>query len=588
MESGKKSIEEQKKDLAKIYAKFLSDNNLKPGDPTFDAPDEIGVEELLQQEITAPATIQRDKADETRNTKKRKKKAKKYNVRRTTPEQIRKMEVLEDAMAKPLFWIDGIADKISDGFHSLIISIVTATSKIVSTYRNSRRAIATAVFTLCILCAVMLLVFDRFTVYEYAYNGKTLGYVKEQEEVTNVLAVAGEQLNAVSKEGQQEIEFVANDNISFKRVVSRGIDTDDADTTVNRLAFMTDIEVEASGIYDGNKLVTIVKDQEAAELLLPEVKAELGHPDDGMEVISVDFLNPLEIRPINVLLTSVQSNASARKQMTHGGDVNFYHLVEENEDIASIAAVFGVEQGAIYDEDNKKPLESVTRGDKVCIHKSVQPVSVEMVERGKMKEIVPYETVKKKSKDYYIGDEHVEVEGVNGVQIFDGTLTKVGGKVVNRQIDSIEVLTEKIDELVLVGITERPKTAPTGTFINPLNAGTYVVTSRPGWRWGRTHEGVDMGCRVGTDVHASDGGKVVRAGVYGGYGYCIDIQHADGWISRYGHLSGFAVKVGDEVYQGQYIAESGNSGRSTGPHLHFEIRHNGAFVNPDTKVKGGL
>lgn len=102
------------------------------------------------------------------------------------------------------------------------------------------------------------------------------------------------------------------------------------------------------------------------------------------------------------------------------------------------------------------------------------------------------------------------------------------------------------------------------------------------------HEGVDMGCSVGNPVYASDGGVVVRAGVYGGYGYCVDIQHDDGWISRYGHLSYIGVKVGDKVYQGQYIADSGNSGRSTGAHLHFEIRHNGSFVDPDSKVKGGL
>ena len=589
MESGKKSLEEQKQELAKIYAKFLSENNLKPGDPTFDAPEEIGVEELLQQEIEEPEVVLSPITEEdSKAEKKRKKKARKYNVRRTTQKQISQMDAIEGAVAAPLFWIDEIADKISDGFHSLVIRFITAASRIVSTYKNSRKAIATAVFTVCILCAVMLLVFDRFTVYEYAYNGKTLGYVKEQEEVTNVLAVAGEQLNAVNREGEQEIEFVANDNISFKRVVASGIDTDDADTTVNKLAFMTDIEVEASGIYDGNNLVTIVKDQKAAETLLPEVKAELGKPDEGMEVESIEFLNPLEIRPIKVLLTSVQSNSSARAHMTKGGTVNFYRLVEDGEDITSIASTFGVTTLDIYDEENQNRLSSVVRGDKICIHKTVTPVSVELVERGKMKEIVPYETVKKKSKKYYRGDEHLEVEGVNGVQIFEGTLTKVGGKVINRQTENIEVIKEKVDELILVGIAKRPKTAPTGTFINPLNKGSYVITSRPGWRWGRTHEGVDMGCSVGTDVHASDGGVVIRAGVYGGYGYCIDIQHDDGWISRYGHLSSMAVKAGDKVYQGQYIAESGNSGRSTGPHLHFELRHNDKFVDPDSKVKGKL
>ena len=211
-----------------------------------------------------------------------------------------------------------------------------------------------------------------------------------------------------------------------------------------------------------------------------------------------------------------------------------------------------------------------------------------MVETGKMKEVVPFETIEKKSKDYYIGDKVVSVEGKDGLQIFDGTLTKVGGKVTNREVNSLEVIKEKVDEVILVGTTERPRTAPTGTFHNPMLVGTYIVTSRPGWRWGRTHEGIDMAASVGTDVFASDGGTVIRAGWYAGYGNCVEIEHGNGWMTRYGHLSYIGVHTGQKVYQGQYIADVGNTGHSTGPHLHFEIRLNGSFVNPDTKVPGGV
>ena len=498
------------------------------------------------------------------------------------------IEAIESVSAAPMFWIDSVADKISDGFHNLCVRLFTASSNTLAVYRNSRKAIGIAVLSVFVLSAAMFIIFDKFTVYEYAYNGKVLGYVDAQEEVTNVLAVAGEQLNEINTDSSQEIEFVANDNISFKRVVSTGIDTDDADTTVNKLAYMTDIEVAASGIYDGDRLVTIVKDRDSAERLLAEVKATLGTPDEGMEVVSVEFNNQMDIREINVLLTSVQSNYMARRQMTEGGETKFYHLVEEDETLASIASLFGVDRDSIYDEKNQHMLTTISRGDKVCIRKTVEPVSVEMVETGRLKEIIPFETVKKKSKKYYIGDEVVGTKGVDGVQIFEGTLTKVAGKIVDRETHNIEVITEKVDKVILVGTKERPKTMPTGTFINPLNKGTYTITSRPGWRWGRTHEGVDMACSVGTAVHASDGGTIIRAGYFGGYGLCVDIQHDDGWISRYGHLNSTAVKAGDKVYQGQYIADSGNSGRSTGPHLHFETRHNGAFVDPEKKIKGGL
>ena len=576
MESGKKSVEEQKIELAKAYAKYLAENGLKPGDATFVEPENLGVQsEILDAEIEAAPV-------------KARKKKKKVKPARVYKEEGPQLIAIEKALAAPLTAIDGVADKVSDAFHKFCIDFVTATSKIFAAYKNSKRGIGIAVLAVCILSAVMLVVFDRFTVYEYAYNGKVLGYVKAQEEVTNVLAVAGDQLNQTITAADQEIEFVANDNISFKRVVSSGRDTDDADTTVNKLAYMTDIEVAAKGIYDGDKLTTIVKDQASAERLLAEVKAVLSTPDEGMELEYAEFRNNLDIRDINVLLTSVQSNAAARQQMTEGGDVRFYHLVEEGETLSSIAQAFSVSKDSIYDESNKNQLTEVSRGDKVCIHKTVTPVSVEMVETGKMKEIVPYETIKKKSKKYYIGDEVVSVKGVDGVQIFDGTITKVGGKVTDREVKSIEVLTERVDKLILVGTTKRPKTAPTGTFKNPLKPGTYVVTSRPGWRWGRTHEGVDMGCGVGNPVYASDGGVITCSGGYGGYGNCIDIQHSDGWMSRYGHLSSMVVKVGDKVYQGQLIGYSGNTGRSTGAHLHFEIRQNGKFVDPDTKVKGGL
>ena len=628
MESEKKTLDQEQLEIAKAYAKYLKDHNLKPGDATFVEPENLGIEsELLQQKIEEPdiefykdntknfeennseesETIRGNKAEtkqkkfaafEAKRAAAKEKQAKRREdrinkeiekaERRAASRKKSVLEELETATAAPIFVIDKFADAYSDWLHRTGANIATATDKMVSAYTNSKRGIATAALSVCILSALMLVVFDRFTVFEYSYNGMVLGYVDAQEDVTNVLSVAGDQLNEVNTESDQEIEFVANDNISFKRVVKSGKDTDDADTTVNKLAYMTDIEVEASGIYDGDTLVTIVENEDTAETLLAEVKKILGTPDEGMTVEYADFLNPLEIKPINILLTSVQSDTSAVKQMTEGGNVKFYHLVEEGETISSIAATFGVEAEDLYNENNEEQITSVSRGEKICIRKTVSPVSVELVESGKMKEIVPYETIKKDSKKYYIGDEVVDTKGVDGIQIFSGTVTKVGGKVTDRDTDSLEVLREKVDEVILVGITEKPKTAPTGTFLNPMVPGTYIVTSRPGWRWGRTHEGVDMGASTGTAVYASDGGTVVRAGVYGGYGNCIDIQHEDGWISRYGHLSAYGVKVGDKVYQGQYIGAVGNTGRSTGPHLHFEIRHDGVFVDPDTMVEGGL
>lgn len=510
------------------------------------------------------------------------------NNRETLTALENKAEKVEAAFSVPLEIFDKFQDSLGDVLVKFVKNLFVSISRIVSTYKTSRRTIATACLVVCVLCAVVLIIFDKFTVYEYAYNGKVLGYVDSQEDVTNVLDIAGKELNEVNDDTSQKIEFIANDNISFSLVKSAGKDTDDEDTTINKLAYMTDVEIVASAIYDGKRLVTIVKNEEEAEKLLAEVRTILGTPDDGMELINAEFSKKLEIRPINVLLTSVQSSSKAIKQMTEGGETKYYHIVEEGETLHSIATTFSVEKDEIYNSENTEILQEVEQGEEVCIHKDAKPVSVEMVEKGKMKEIVPYETIEKKTKELYIGDKEVKVKGVDGVQIFDGKLTKIGGKVVKRDTKDMEVITKKVDQVVLIGTTKRPKDAPTGIFMNPMKKGTYIVTSRPGWRWGRTHEGVDMASNIGVHVFASDGGKVIRASYFSGYGYCIEIEHANGWMTRYAHLSYMGVHVGQSVYQGQYIANVGNTGNSTGPHLHFETRKNGAFYDPDTQVRGGL
>lgn len=120
----------------------------------------------------------------------------------------------------------------------------------------------------------------------------------------------------------------------------------------------------------------------------------------------------------------------------------------------------------------------------------------------------------------------------------------------------------------------------------PLNGAR--LTSNFGYRvhpisgYTKLHAGVDFGTPIGTPIFAAGDGVVTRVGIMGGYGKVVDVQHNDGWSTRYGHLSGFAsgLKVGDRVKQGEVIALSGNTGRSTGPHLHFEIRKNGTPLNP--------
>jgi len=106
------------------------------------------------------------------------------------------------------------------------------------------------------------------------------------------------------------------------------------------------------------------------------------------------------------------------------------------------------------------------------------------------------------------------------------------------------------------------------------------ISSRFGYRWGRMHEGIDLAAPTGTPVYAADGGVVTFAGWQSGYGKTVIIDHGNGVETLYGHNSELLVKKGTRVAKGTKIAKVGNTGRSTGPHLHFEVRVNGKAVNP--------
>ena len=114
-------------------------------------------------------------------------------------------------------------------------------------------------------------------------------------------------------------------------------------------------------------------------------------------------------------------------------------------------------------------------------------------------------------------------------------------------------------------------------FIWPVDG---PVTSPFGWRWGRMHEGIDIGAGYGTPIQAAASGRVIYAGWMSGYGNLVAIDHGRGISTAYGHQSSIAVSVGQIVSQGQTIGYVGCTGHCFGPHLHFEVRINGAPDDP--------
>ena len=130
-----------------------------------------------------------------------------------------------------------------------------------------------------------------------------------------------------------------------------------------------------------------------------------------------------------------------------------------------------------------------------------------------------------------------------------------------------------------------------GSFIFPVESYSYI-SSRFGERIHpitgelKNHNGIDIAANMGTTVYAADGGKVVLAEWYGGYGNCIMIDHGNGYKTLYGHLSYIGVKNGQTLTQGTNIGQVGSTGNSTGPHLHFEVYLNGSRIDPEKFYSG--
>lgn len=178
--------------------------------------------------------------------------------------------------------------------------------------------------------------------------------------------------------------------------------------------------------------------------------------------------------------------------------------------------------------------------------------------------------------------------GEDGVEVFTNTPTKGG---------AVKVLRENAAKGATKGAAKRgslwapreispltPKAEPKFSGQEPWLPVNGAVTSNVGWRHDpidgviRHHNGVDIAVPTGTQVKAIASGSVVESGWHGGYGNLVVLEHDDGTRSMYGHNSLLEVKQGDRVEAGQTVALSGSTGRSTGPHLHFEFWRNGNNV----------
>ena len=299
-------------------------------------------------------------------------------------------------------------------------------------------------------------------------------------------------------------------------------------------------------------------------------KEELAE-GDGLKALN--FSEKVEISEAYVDADRVSKISEAIEAVTKETEKNQTYEVQPGDTLSVIANSRG------YYVDEVLALNpGLTRdatlhlGDEIVISVPEPELSVLTTEQSTYEEDYDAETQYIENDSWYTTQQVVLQEAVPGHHEVTVLTTSRNGTETSREMVSENVITEPVPEIIEKGTQTPP------TYIKPITGGTLTSTFK--WRWGRMHKGIDWAVPKGTAVRASCGGTVVSAGWSGGYRNCITIRHPDGKQTRYGHLSKILVSAGQKVDQGQKIALSGNTGRSTGPHVHFEIIVNGSQVNP--------
>lgn len=326
-------------------------------------------------------------------------------------------------------------------------------------------------------------------------------------------------------------------NANAKAVYMDNIDIEDvneiseeAPNFIEILESKVDIKLKAFTLMIGNNKIGTLKTAEEIESILEEIKAPFSTSED--ENIKIEDSGILE----NISIT--------------------------------------VEEVYLKDIDSKEEVLDYIKTIKPIIT-VVTTVEVNTIEK------TDYEIEIKEDPNMYDTKKEVKVEGVPGENKIITKQIKHNGKVVEKQVISEEIIKPPINRVIVKGTKKTPKTAPTGSFLMPTRG---RLSSPFGQRWGRMHRGIDIAKSHGSDIKASDGGTVSFSGVMGTYGNMIEIDHGNGYKTRYAHCSKLLFSPGKKVYKGQVIAKIGSTGRSTGPHLHFEVIKNGVHQNPSKYI----
>ncbi|MCR6545515.1 M23 family metallopeptidase [Dehalobacterium formicoaceticum] len=333
----------------------------------------------------------------------------------------------------------------------------------------------------------------------------------------------------------------------------------------------------AAVVINGEEKI-FLEDQELGEKLISTVKEQYTPRKEDLKVVKVDLKEKVEIVEKEVPVKEIATKDQAYHILTTGAEKMITHTVESGESLWSIAMDNGMEPEELEKANPQMTGNKLQIGTEVNLVKMEPMVHVTAVAEFSEIKPVPFEVKVEKDDSMPRGKQKVTQEGKEGQKEFTYLLVQENGEQVGKQFVNGVVLAKPVNKIVVQGTKMVLASRGSGGSLKwPLNG---PITSRFGNRRLGYHTGLDINGDTGDPVRAAEAGKVTYAGWDGSYGKIVRISHGNGAETWYAHLSAFEVGVGDEVDQGDLIAKVGNTGRSTGSHLHFEVRSNGNALNP--------
>lgn len=407
------------------------------------------------------------------------------------------------------------------------------------------------------------------------YNGQHIGYIQDESVFQETEAKIQSRL--VYQSDDQELSYHPRFTLAIVPTGTLMTSAELTDTIIS--ASGTDV-VEATGLVIDGKFVGAVKDISAVKEHLDSKLAAAKQS----ETDRVEFTKAVEMEEGLYFKSNVVSEEDLIALIDSNTQVDRYYTVQEGDAPLSIAEKNDVTLNELV-ALNPDILTNCPVGRSVLINKSESYLPVKRIVTITYEETISYSTEYIDTSSLYKGQKQTKTSGQNGTRSITADVSYVDGVEIGREILSSEVTAQPVNEVILRGTASLPTTSGGG---NPSKYGLIWPTSGSGryisspYGGSRNHKAIDIcyyGGAYGKTIVAAHSGTVTYAGWKPSYGYVVFIQSGS-VTTVYAHCSKLAVSTGQTVTQGQYIANIGSTGYSTGPHLHFEVRINGSHVNP--------